>query len=117
MHVIDSVHHKLLKTIALPKGSRPMCVKVSPSGQRVYVSTGRAGTICVLDAGTAEVLNTIPVGKRPWGIAITPDGKYLYAANGPSDDVSLVDLDSNKEVGRVKAGSSPWGVVVIPKAL
>ena len=91
-------------------------MKVAPDGKKVYVSTGRAGTVCVLDTSTCQVLNTIKVGARPWGIAISPDGKYLYAANGPSDDVSVVDLGTEKEIGRIKAGGSPWGVVIVPRA-
>ena len=115
LNVIDAVQHALLKTIILPAGSRPMCVAVAPDGKDVYVSTGRAGTICVVDAHTYEVVGKIPVGQRPWGIAISPDGKYLFAANGPSNDVSVVDLAAGKEVARVKAGGSPWGVVVVPR--
>lgn len=98
MNVVDAVKHTLLRTVALPQGSRPMCVKAAPDGRKVYVSTGRAGTICVLDAATAEVVNTIKVGTRPWGIAISPDGRRLFAANGPSDDVSVVDLAAEKEI-------------------
>jgi YVTN family beta-propeller protein len=116
MNVIDSVNHTLLKTVALPKGSRPMCVKVATGGKKLYVSTGRGGTVCALAAGTCEVLSTIQVGTRPWGIAISPDGKYLFSANGPSDDVSVVDLATDKEITRIKAGSSPWGVVIVPNA-
>ena len=91
-----------------------MCVKVAPDGKKVYVSTGRAGTLCVVDPAKMEVTNTIKVGARPWGIAISPDGKVLFAANGPSDDVSVVDLSTEKEITRVKAGGSPWGVVCVP---
>ena len=89
------------------------CVKVAPDGRKVYVSGGRAGAICVLDAATAEVVNTIKVGTRPWGIALSPDGRRLFAANGPSDDVSVVDLTAEKEIARVKSPGSPWGVVIV----
>jgi YVTN family beta-propeller protein len=112
LHIIDSVNHKLLKTIELPKGSRPMCVKAAADGKKVYFSTGRAGTVDVLDTSKQEVTNAIKVGTRPWGIAISPDGKLLYAANGPSDDVSVVDLSSEKEIARVKSPGSPWGVAI-----
>jgi len=115
LHVIDAMNHKLLKTIALPKGSRPMCVKVAPNGKKVYASTGRGGTVLVLDAVTHELLSTIKVGQRPWGIAIAPDGKTLYAANGPSDDVSVVDLAAEKEVAKIKSKGSPWGIAIVPK--
>jgi len=115
VHLVDTDKNTVLKTVKLPKGCRPMCLKVSPDGRKVYVSTGRAGSIVVLDSSGLELLNTIKVGQRPWGIAISPDGKWLYSANGPSDDVSIVDLEGQKEVERIKAGQSPWGVVLVPK--
>lgn len=116
LNVIDSVNQKLVKTVALPKGSRPQCVQVSVDGKKVYAGCGRSGTICVVDTGTLETLNTIKVGTRPWGVALSPDGKYLFSANGPSDDVSVVDLATEKEVLRVKSAGSPWGIVVVPNA-
>jgi YVTN family beta-propeller protein len=112
LNVIDSVNAKVLKTITLPKGSRPMKVKLSSDEKRLYVSNGRAGTISVFDSHSYELLDTIKVGARPWGIGISPDGKFLFAANGPSNDVSVVDLTTNKEVSRIKSGSSPWGIAV-----
>src|SRR5207302_125798 len=57
LHLIDSIHHQSLKTIELPKGSRPMCVKVAPDGKKVYASTGRGGTVLALDTGSGELLN------------------------------------------------------------
>ncbi len=108
LNVIDTGNFKVIKIITLPPGSRPMSVKVSFNGQRIYVSNGRAGTVSVLDAHTYELLNTIKVGIRPWGIARCPrTGGFLYSANGPSNDVSVVDLEANKEIARVKAGTSP----------
>jgi YVTN family beta-propeller protein len=92
-----------------------MCVKAAADGKKVYFSTGRAGTVDVLDSDKQEVTNAIKVGARPWGIAISPDGKFLFAANGPSDDVSVVDLISEKEVARIKSPGSPWGIAVTPQ--
>ena len=112
LNIIDTTHTKVLKTIKLPSGSRPMRVKLSPDEKRLYVSNGRAGTISVFDSHSYELLDTIKVGARPWGIGVSPDGKYLFAANGPSNDVSVVDLQTNKEVSRIKAGTSPWGLAI-----
>jgi YVTN family beta-propeller protein len=114
VNVIDTVNPKVLKTLTLPAGSRPMRVRVAPDGRKIYVSNGRAGTVSVIDSHSYELTDTIKVGPRPWGIVISPDGKVLFAANGPSNDVSVVDLATNKEVTRVKAGSSPWGLAVVP---
>jgi YVTN family beta-propeller protein len=114
LNVIDTAQLKVLQVITLPPGARPMSVKVSLDGNRVYVSNGRAGTVAVLDAHTYALLSTVKVGIRPWGIALSPDGKLLYTANGPSNDVSVVDLGANKEIARIKAGASPWSVAVVP---
>jgi YVTN family beta-propeller protein len=116
LNVVDTASQKVLKVITLPKGSRPQTVKVSPDGRKVFATTGRAGTVVVLDAHTGELLNTIPVGQRPWGMTLSPDGKFLFTANGPSDDVSVVDLATEKEIARVKSPGSPWGVVAVPVA-
>ena len=114
LNVIDCGQQKVIKIITLPAGSRPQCVKVAPDGKKVYVSTGRGSSVCVVDPVTFDVLDTIKVGTRPWGIAISPDGKYLFSANGPSDDVSVVDLATEKEITKIKSPGSPWGIVVVP---
>jgi YVTN family beta-propeller protein len=116
LNVVDTADFKVVKIVALPGGSRPMSVKVSLDGGRIYVSNGRAGTVSVLDSRTYELLNTIKVGTRPWGMALSPDGKFLFTANGPSNDVSVVDLEANAEIARIKAGASPWAVAVVPTA-
>ena len=112
LSVIDTATPKVLKTLDLPAGSRPMKVKVSVDGSRVYVSDGRAGTVTVIDSQPYAVAATIKVGARPWGVALSPDGKYLFTANGPSNDVSVVDLATNKEIAKVKAGEGPWGLTI-----
>jgi YVTN family beta-propeller protein len=113
LNVIDYVTPHIIKVIDLPQGSRPMRVKVSRDGQRVYISNGRSGMISVLDAHTYAQITSIKVGQRPWGIELSPDGRFLFSANGPSNDVSVVDLATNKEITRVKAGGSPWGLTVV----
>lgn len=113
LYVIDTAKIAVVKTIPLAKGDRPMRLRVSADGSKLYASTGRAGTVAVVDTADFKVLDPIKVGQRPWGIVLSPDGKYLFSANGPSNDVSVVDLATGKEVTRVKAGQSPWGVTVV----
>jgi YVTN family beta-propeller protein len=114
LHYVDAVNHKELKTITLPEKSRPMGVAMSTDGKTLYVSTGRAGTVCAVDTETQSVRDVIKAGARPWGVGISPDGKLLFVANGPSDDVSVVDLATKKETERIKAGQGPWGVAIVP---
>ncbi|HWK48922.1 MAG TPA: beta-propeller fold lactonase family protein [Steroidobacter sp.] len=113
LYVIDTAQIKVVRTAALPKGSRPMRLRASADGSKLYVSTGRGGTVAVVDTKSFAVLDNIAVGKRPWGIVLSPDGKYLFSANGPSNDVSVIDLTTNREIAKVKAGDSPWGLAVV----
>lgn len=114
LNVIDTSTPKVIQAIQLQAGSRPMKVRVSIDGSKVFVSDGRAGSVSIIDSHTYAILGTLKVGTRPWGIALSPDGKYLFSANGPSNDVSVVDLAASKEIARIKAGASPWGLTIVP---
>jgi YVTN family beta-propeller protein len=78
------------------------------------VSTGRGGTVAVLDISAAapKLVSEVQVGARPWGIALSADGSRLYTANGPSNDVSVVDTATLKVVKKIPVGKSPWGIVL-----
>ena len=101
--------------LQLRKEARPMAVLLDAPRHRLYLSTGRGGTIAVVDTANAsnlKLVTEVPVGTRPWGIALSADGKLLYTANGPSNDVSVVDTSTFKVIQRISVGRSPWGVVI-----
>ena len=102
------------RVLQLRKEARPMAVIVDARRNRIYVSTGRGGTVAVLDSTNQQLLNEIKVGTRPWGIALSQDGRMLYTANGPSNDVSIVDTTTLQVLRHVAVGPSPWGVVIGP---
>jgi YVTN family beta-propeller protein len=103
------------RMLQLRKETRPMAVTLDARHNRLYVSTGRGGTVAVVDvagSGELKLLAEVPVGTRPWGIALSTDGRLLYTANGPSNDVTVVDTTLLRSVKRIPVGRSPWGVVV-----
>jgi YVTN family beta-propeller protein len=103
------------KLIQLRKQDHPMGILLDALRQRLYVSTGRGGTIAVLaldGSRPARLVREIPVGGRPRGIALTPNRRLLFTANGPSNDVSIVDTATLKVLEKVRVGRSPWGVVI-----
>ena len=102
-----------VRVLQLRKEARPMAVVLDAGRNRLYVSTGRGGTIAVVDLTKAPRLVTeVPVGTRPWGIALSADGSRLYTANGPSNDVSIVDTAALNTIRKIPVGRSPWGVVL-----
>jgi YVTN family beta-propeller protein len=95
-----------------PIPPRPMGLALSQDEKQLFVSTGRGGSIAVIDVAARKVSHSIgDVGARPWGIALSRDGKYLFSANGSSDDLSIVNVKSGKVEGKIKIGGLPWGVV------
>jgi YVTN family beta-propeller protein len=103
------------RVLELRKEARPMGVVLDSKRGRLYVTTGRGGTVAVIDSASHKLLAEVPVGTRPWGIALSQDGRWLYTANGPSDDVSVIDTSTLQVVRHIRVGRSPWGVVVGPE--
>jgi len=93
---------------------RPMGILLDAKQSRLYISTGRGGTIAVVALEDPKLVTEIPVGARPWGIALSKDGKHLYSANGSSNDVSIVDTSTLQVIKKILVGKSPWGVVLTP---
>ena len=91
-----------------------MGVMLDPRRERLYLSTGRGGTVAVVDMRGPKLVAEIPVGPRPWGIALSADGRRLYTANGPSNDVSVIDVAALRVIKRIPVGNSPWGVAIGP---
>jgi YVTN family beta-propeller protein len=107
--------------LQLRKEARPMAMVLDAPRERLYMSTGRGGTVAVIslashgaDSDALRLIAEVPVGTRPWGIALSADGSRLYSANGPSDDVSIVDTAALRTIKRIPVGRSPWGVVLEP---
>jgi len=104
------------RLLELRKEARPMSVALDASKGRLYISTGRGGTVAVvaITGSKAKVIADIPVGARPWGMALSTDGRRLYTANGPSNDVSVVDTQSLEVIAKIPVGRSPWGIALGP---
>lgn len=104
------------RMIQLRKEARPMAVVLDFSQGRLYVSTGRGGTVAVVGLKGSNLIAEVPVGTRPWGMALSSDGRRLYTANGPSNDVSVVDTETLRVIKKIPVGRSPWGVALGPSS-
>lgn len=102
------------RMLELRKEARPMAVVLDFPRGRLYMSTGRGGTVAVVELAGPKLIAEVPVGKRPWGIALSSDGRRLYTANGPSNDVSVIDTTTLRVIKKIPVGQSPWGVALGP---
>ncbi len=115
IYQIDTEKNKMIDKIPLGKPGevKPMGLALSLDASKLYVSTGRAHMVFVIDTSTNKPLGSFEVGQRPWGLAVSPDGKTLFTANGPSNDVSVVDLATQTVTKKIKTSGGPWGVLVL----
>jgi YVTN family beta-propeller protein len=101
--------------LQLRREDRPMGVIFDAPHKRLFISTGRGGTVAVVSLEDEPKLVTeIQVGARPWGMALSHDGQRLYTANGSSNDITIVDTKTLQVMKKVTVGKSPWGVALAP---
>jgi len=101
-----------LPVSAIPVGSGPWGVAVSPDQTKVYVSNNHGNNVSVINTASNTVVATIPVQSSPFGVAFTPDGTSTYVVNGSSNSVSVINTDSQTVVATVPVQSSPVGVAM-----
>jgi YVTN family beta-propeller protein len=113
--LFDPIKYKQIQPIKLgtPGEIKPMFLLLSPDASKLYVSTGRAHKVFIVDTATNAATGSFEVGQRPWGMAFSPDAKQLFTANGPSNDVSVVDLATQTVTKKIKTTGGPWGVLVL----
>ncbi|MBL4638293.1 MAG: PQQ-dependent catabolism-associated beta-propeller protein [Gammaproteobacteria bacterium] len=111
--IIDTTTHTIIKKVVLdiPK-SKPMAIKISPDDKTLYLTTGRAAKVAIINAETLELIATVDVGKRVWGAELSRDGATLYTADGVSNTVSVVDTATQKKVMTIDVGKGPWGLAL-----
>ena len=100
--------------LKLPAQVRPMGVALDTQRGRLYVGTGRAGTVAVVALDPLSLLAEIACGGRPWGVALGARGERLYSPDGPTGEVAIIDTAAAAVKARVATGKGPWAVVVGP---
>ncbi len=104
--------------------ARPFGVAISPDKSKIFVTSGGAGIVTVIDtqrllafarsqrqsfandlsASANYVTARIPVGPDPRGVLLSPDGKRLYVADRLSDTIDVIDTDKNEIAQSIDMG-------------
>jgi YVTN family beta-propeller protein len=94
-------------------GPRPMGTVLSPDGKWLYVTTGRGGSVAIVDVAARKQVRSIDgAGDRPWGVVTSADGAFVYTANGTSHDVSIINVATGNVDRRITTGGLPWGIAL-----
>ena len=108
-------------TPAIPVGTQPAHIAITPNGQFAYVANNGGTTVNVIDTTTNTVVGSpITVGSAPWGVAITADGQFAYVTNMSSNTVSVIDTQKAQDpatqasavVATIAVGAGPHGVAI-----
>jgi len=76
--VIDASTNTVIGS-AIPVGSIPLGLAVTPDGRKVYVANFNGNTVSVIDTATTTV-TSIPLSE-PHDVAVSPDGSKVYVAS------------------------------------
>ncbi len=115
--LFDAVTNEKQQAIQLgqPGQIKPMGLALSLDASKLYVTTGRAGKLFVVDTATNQPAASLDVGKRPWGLALSPDGKAIFTANGPSNDITVIDAATQTVTRKITVPGGPWGVLTLKR--
>ena len=104
--------------------ARPFGVAISPDKSKIFVTSGGAGIVTVIDtqrlltfaksqqkpfandlsASANYVVARIQVGPDPRGVLLSPDGKRLYVADRLSDTIDVIDTANNQIAQSIDLG-------------
>jgi YVTN family beta-propeller protein len=112
--VLDCASNRIARTIALPRGSRPVGLALSPDGRDLYSADGGSDRVSVIDVRTSRVVASVRVGRQPLSVAVSPDGATLYTANSGSGNLSVISARTRRVVRAIPTGRFPSAVAVTP---
>lgn len=106
---VDVATQSVTATLALPRGSNPQDVKLSPDGRVFYVADMGRGGVWEIDARKFTVAGFIPTGKGAHGLYVSRDAKSLYVSDRDEGAVSVVDLATQRvsATWHLPGGGSP----------
>ncbi|NYG08668.1 YVTN family beta-propeller protein [Phycicoccus badiiscoriae] len=106
----DSAAHRLTlaKTLALPDGSYPQTVTVSPDDKKVYAVGQYARKLFAVDVATGATTSA-PTGAYPFGVALSGDGRTAYVSNQADKTVSVFGVAAGSLVPKtpIAVGTHP----------
>ncbi|MCZ8513735.1 bifunctional YncE family protein/alkaline phosphatase family protein [Paenibacillus filicis] len=80
------------QTLALPKGTYPQGVAVSPDDKTIYVTGQYARTLVAVDVASGKTA-LAAAGAYPFGVVLSTDGHTAYVSNQGENTISVFSVD------------------------
>jgi DNA-binding beta-propeller fold protein YncE len=108
--VLDLVHERVLRTLALRAGAMPQDVKLSPDGRTFYVADMAGGGVWLVSArGRMRVERFQRTGAGAHGLYPSRDSRRLFVSNRGEGSISVLSFRTRRPVAkwRIPGGGSP----------
>ena len=101
---------------AIPVGTSPLWIAITPDGATALVTDFQSGAVTPIALPTDTALPAVAVGGAPYAIAITPDGRTAYVTDGNGNTVTPIDLSASPPArgAAVTVGNLPRGIAISP---
>ena len=99
LHPKQLSEHKCFAT-----GPEIEALALSESGMHLYVLSGGANSLQMVDVGQGRLINVARTGMRPRGFALDTSGKYIAVACGDTYDILLLEAATLRTLSTFQAG-------------
>jgi predicted alpha-1,2-mannosidase len=99
---------------AIPVGSGPDGVVVTPDNSEVYIANNNSNSVTVLSTVDNHVVATVPVGSIAADVDITPDDRTAWVSNYGDGTVQPIDTATHTAGAPVTVGANPQRLRIQP---
>jgi DNA-binding beta-propeller fold protein YncE len=109
MVVVDLVHERAVRTIALRPGAMPQDVKLSPDGRTFYVADMASNGVWLIGARSWREIRFQPTGRGAHGLYPSRDSRHLFVSNRGEGSISVISFRTRRPIAkwRIPGGGSP----------
>jgi DNA-binding beta-propeller fold protein YncE/DNA-directed RNA polymerase specialized sigma24 family protein len=116
LSVIDGITHNLLVLVPVghpePSADGPVCVRVNPVINRIYVGGNHPHAITVIDGGSHTVVATLGMEGQVVDLGVNPFTNRLYVPIFDNAELAVIDENYLSTVAVVRGLQYPSGVEV-----
>lgn len=105
--VINTITRKLVTTIPVGEGLKPMRIALQPDGRYAWAGLDGSSSVAVIDTSANKLVTTVAVGAGLHNIAFTPDSLLAFVTNSAADTVSVVDAKKLSKIADLNVGKTP----------
>ncbi|WP_287189173.1 beta-propeller fold lactonase family protein [Paraburkholderia sp.] len=97
-----------VRTVKMPKGSRPRGIRASPDGKQYVVTLENTNKFVVLDGASMKTVKTVDTKLGPYGVGFDPSGKHLLVAASRDKTLQVFDAKTYEHVSDAPVGQRCW---------